>query len=209
MNSYEADEDTKESMAASGSDPKRAAGERSWREQEGNPGPTLENLLVSGEVHPVVVKALVAAKQEVEEAKERMLRAVADADNQKKRLAKEQADSIRFANEVLLNQMLGVLDNLELCLMNTDAKTTVQDLKKGVEMTFSAFRQAVQSAGAEPIPAEVGAPFDPNIQEAVFQEPSALPAQTITRVVQTGFRYRERVLRPAKVAVSSGTPSSA
>lgn len=67
------------------------------------------------------------------------------------------------------------------------------------------FKQTFQSCGAEPIEAAPGKPFDPNVHEAVMQDNEAdLPEHAIAKVLQGGFMYRERVLRAAKVSVSTG-----
>ena len=81
----------------------------------------------------------------------------------------------------------------------------MRELRKGVEQTLTQFRQVVQSVGVEAVPAVPGVAFDPAIHEAVLQDDQAdLPEKTIARVFQPGFKYRERLLRPARVAVASG-----
>jgi molecular chaperone GrpE len=167
--------------------------------------PTLEELLASGEVQPIVRKALDGERERAKQAEDRMLRTLAETDNQKKRLAREQEDRIRFANESLLLGMLPVLDNLELSLSHARDDVDVKQLRKGVELTLSLFRQVIKDTGVHPIAAERGATFDPAVHEAVAQDDHAdLPERTIATVVQSGFKYRERVLRPARVTVATG-----
>lgn len=173
----------------------------------GNPGGTegeLEALLASGDVQEPVVRALEEARIAARTAEDKMLRAVAESQNERRRLAKDQADKIRFANERLLGELLPVLDNLELCLAHaTDGES--EGLRTGVEMTVTQFRQAVENTGATPVEAEVGGTFDPKLHDAVMQDDKAdLPARTIAAVLQSGYSFRDRVLRPAKVAVSTG-----
>lgn len=167
-------------------------------------GAALEAMLASGEVPELVIKALEGAKGAAKTAEEKMLRAMAEGQNERRRLAKEQADRIRFANEGLLVELLPVLDNLELCLAHAGEGES-EGLRTGVEMTVSQFKQAIENVGATPVEAAVGGTFDPKLHDAIMQDDKAdLPARAIASVMQAGYSYRERVLRPAKVAVSTG-----
>jgi molecular chaperone GrpE len=168
--------------------------------------PTLQEMLDAGAVHPLVRAALEAERDKGREAHERMLRVLAESDNQCKRLEREQKESVRFANEGLLRELLPVLDNLERCTVHVaDGADAARELYEGVELTFAQFRQVVQSVGVEAVPAAPGVAFDPAIHEAVLQDDEAdLPEKTVTRVVQPGFKYQERLLRPARVVVASG-----
>lgn len=168
-------------------------------------GPSLSEILDSGQVHSVVVEALQEAQQKASEAEDRMLRAVAAAQNERKRLAKEQAERIRFANESLLSEVLPVLDNLQLCVAHAGDSADLTGLRTGVEMTLTQFKQVMQNVGAKEIEVEIGTPFEPKLHEALMQDDDAdLPARTVTKVLQAGFTYHDRVLRPVRVAVSTG-----
>lgn len=167
-------------------------------------GAELEEILASGELPDLVVKALSEAQATAKAAEEKMLRTMAESQNERKRLAKEQGDRIRFANEGLLGELLPVLDNLELCLAHAGEGESA-GLRTGVEMTVTQFKQAIENVGATPVEAEVGGTFDPKLHDAVMQDDKAdLPARAIAAVMQAGYAYRERVLRPAKVSVSTG-----
>jgi molecular chaperone GrpE len=149
--------------------------------------------------------ALETERERARQAEERMLRVLADTDNQRKRLEREQKEAVRFANERLLLEMLPVLDNLERCVVHAAAGADVNELRKGAELTLAQFRQVVQNVGVEAVPAAPGVAFDPTVHEAVLQDDEAdLPERTIARVVQPGFKYRDRLLRPARVVVASG-----
>jgi molecular chaperone GrpE len=183
--------------------PGAATTDVSARAPEPKPEPTLEDLL--HDAHPVVRKALEAERERAKQAEDRMLRVLAETDNQKKRLAREHEDRIRFANESLLLGMLPVLDNLELSLSHARDDVNVKQLRKGVELTLTLFRQVIKDTGVQPIAAERGSTFDPALHEAVAQDDHAdLPERTIATVVQSGFKYRDRVLRPARVTVATG-----
>jgi len=149
--------------------------------------------------------ALEAERDRARHAEERMLSALAETDNQRKRLEREQKEAVRFANERLLLELLPVLDNLERCVVHAAGDADERELRKGTELTLAQFRQVVQSVGVEAVPAAPGVAFDPTVHEAVLQDDEAdLPEKTIARVVQAGFKYRERLLRPARVVVASG-----
>ncbi|MGF1508053.1 MAG: nucleotide exchange factor GrpE [Myxococcota bacterium] len=154
---------------------------------------------------PRLVSALEDARKKAREAEDKMLRAIAETENQRKRLAREQEDRIRFGNENLIRDMLSVFDSLELCLRHAGPNSDVQDVRKGVELTFSQFKQSLQNAGAEAISAEIGSEFDPKLHEAISRDEQAdLPEGHIAHVVQTGFTYRQRLLRAVKVVVAGG-----
>jgi len=166
---------------------------------------TLQELLDAGLIHPLARQALDEERDKARQAEERMLRVLAETDNQRKRMQREQDDRIRYANESLLLEMLPVLDNLERFLSQGSDGANIAELRKGVELTLSQFRQVMEHVGVQAITVGAGDRFDPRLQEAVFQDDGAdQPEQTVVSVVQSGFKYRERVLRPARVVVSSG-----
>lgn len=166
---------------------------------------TLQELLDAGLIHPLARRALDEERDKARQAEERMLRVLAETDNQRKRMQREQDDRIRYANESLLLEMLPVLDNLERFLSQGSDGANLAELRKGVELTLSQFKQVMEHVGVQAIAVAAGDSFDPRLQEAVFQDDGAdQPEQTVVSVVQSGFKYRERVLRPARVVVSSG-----
>lgn len=154
---------------------------------------------------------------EYEAMRDQMLRAAADAENVRKRAEKEVADTRAYAVTGFARDMLSVADNLarardaltpELRAGMGEAGRT---LLEGVELTERELHAALARHNVEPIPAEPGAPFDPNLHQAAAQIPSSQPAGAIVEEVQSGWRIGERVLRAAIVAVSAGgaaAPSS-
>ncbi len=171
----------------------------------GPPEPILQELLDAGLVHPVVRTALELAQERARVAEDRLRRELADADNRRKRLHREHEEGLRYGNERLLSRMLPVLDNLERSLAHAVDDVDLRELRRGVELTLAQFQQVLQAEGVEPVPAAPGVPFDPAVHEAVSRDDSAdLPAQTISAVLQSGFTYRGRLLRPARVVVASG-----
>ena len=134
---------------------------------------------------------------------DRHLRAVADGENLKKRTQREKAEVIRLANEALLRDILPILDNLELAVEHAELGGNGASVVEGVQLTIRLFRDVLERYGVRAIEAAMGSSFDPTIHEAVALEPDAdLPPNTVIRLQQKGYRLHDRLLRPARVAVS-------
>ncbi|MBZ2172605.1 nucleotide exchange factor GrpE [Nitratidesulfovibrio sp. SRB-5] len=136
------------------------------------------------------------------DADEQRLRALAEMDNFKKRLQREKDDQVRYAAEVVLADLLPTLDNLDLALQYGRGNAACKDMLIGVEMTQRLLLDALKRHGLEPV-GEAGEPFSPEIHEAIGAEVRPdLPENTVCALMQRGYRLKERLLRPAKVAVS-------
>jgi molecular chaperone GrpE len=131
------------------------------------------------------------------------LRSQADFENYKKRATREKQEAIKYANSSLLQQLVSILDNFELGL--AAAKTEAQDsaIYSGMVLVQKQLNDLLAENGLEPIEAE-GKKFDPNLHEAMAHEPSELPEETVIRQARRGYRLKDRLLRPARVVVSSG-----
>ncbi|MFQ5892681.1 MAG: nucleotide exchange factor GrpE [Nitrospinota bacterium] len=146
-------------------------------------------------------------EDEDEPVEERYLRLAAEFENYKKRMERERATAIAYANEALLEKLLPVVDNLERALAAAKADTSHDGLVAGVELTLRELHEFLRREGVEPIEA-VDGPFDPTIHEAVYTQPSQdVPEGDVIEQIERGYRYKERILRPAKLIVSSGPPS--
>jgi molecular chaperone GrpE len=146
---------------------------------------------------------LAAAEQQVQESHERFLRAAAELDNFRKRKEREISDLRKYANQALLRELLGVVDNLERALASARESGHPESLMEGVEMTLKELLKIFDQFGVKPIEA-LEQPFDPNHHEAVMQEPSdAFPSNTVIKELQKGYLLRDRLLRPAMVVVST------
>lgn len=126
----------------------------------------------------------------------------AEFDNFKKRSVKERADLLKFGWESAARDLLQVIDNLERALDHMPAETS-KALADGLNMVLSQFRSTLQKQGIEAIQA-IGQAFDPNLHEAVGQEASDQPEGTVTKEHMKGYTLHGRLLRPARVVVSSG-----
>ena len=135
---------------------------------------------------------------------ERLVRATADFDNFRKRSTREKQESIRFANEALLEKLIPVLDNFDMALaaaQNGKGEAT-QSLQTGINMIYQQFRQTLKDFGLEEIDA-TGKPFDPNVHEAVSQRDSEdVPEGQVVQQLRKGYMLRERLIRPATVIIA-------
>ena len=144
------------------------------------------------------MQRLADAQQVASELKDKYLRAAAQAENTRKwteRSVQARADEQRQA---LLRQLLEVTDNLERALANP---TDPQALNQGVQITLRQMMQVLERAGVERIDVESGQPFDPSTQEAVEVRAGSVPHPLIVAVVQPGYSYNGKLLRPARVVV--------
>lgn len=138
-------------------------------------------------------------RRELAQAKDQWLRTVADLDNYRKRAEREARDSRRYALYEPMRDLLAVVDNLERALA---APGSVEDLKQGVEMILSQLKDYLRKQGVETVEA-VGAPFDPNLHDAVSRHESTEHDEpTVADELQKGYRLHERLLRPALVTVA-------
>ncbi|MCW0953060.1 nucleotide exchange factor GrpE [Weissella ceti] len=161
---------------------------------------TLEN----AEAVEEAVDEIAELKAQLADAEEKLLRNQAEAQNMKARLAKEQAQSLKYANQKLATDILPALDNLERALQVETNDEAAQQIKTGVDMVL---KTLVDTMAAHEIVAvgEVGGEFDPNQHQAIQSVPADddHPADTIAQVMQKGYVLKDRVIRPAMVAVYS------
>lgn len=140
--------------------------------------------------------------EKLKETHERMLRAVADLDNYKKRAHKEREELQKFGNERLLKEFVPVMDNLDRALEHAKSNSDFEGLLTGVAMTRKQFEDALGRHGVKPFTA-VGQPFDPHLHEAMQQvETQDVPPNHVVSELLRGFTLNERLFRPALVLVA-------
>lgn len=143
----------------------------------------------------------------IKDEHEKMLRAVADLENYKKRALKEKDEVLRFGNEKLLKDFLPVFDNFDRALDAAKSAADFESLRKGVEMTRKLFEDTLGKHGVRAFSAK-GQPFDPNRHEAMTAaETTEMPANYVHTEVLRGFTLNDRLVRPALVVVSR-TPTA-
>jgi len=151
---------------------------------------------------------LSAARDEARQSHERWLRERADLENVKKRAARERAETIKFANESVLKDLLPVLDNLERAVEHARTGGDGQPLSEGVLLIAKALLDVLERHGVIRIAAK-GTPFDPAQHEAMAQiESHAHDPNVVIEEHQPGYRLADRLLRPALVSIAKAPESN-
>jgi len=122
----------------------------------------------------------------------------ADFENYQKRSEKEKAECIQSSSKYLIEKLLPVLDAFELALRNTSNQ---EEFIKGVELIYSHLWETLEKEGLKPIKAE-NEKFDPYLHEALMQEASDKPENTVLEELQKGYKFKDLVLRHTKVKIS-------
>src|ERR1700746_3085876 len=154
-------------------------------------------------------------EREHAETKDRLLRALAEMENLRKRTEREIADSRLYSVTSLARDLLIVADNMRRALeavtpeLRSAAESGVKALIDGIELTERELLKALEKNGVRQFTPQ-GEKFDPNLHQAMFEIPDAtVPAGSVVQVVQPGYMIGDRVLRPALVGVSKGGPKAA
>ena len=137
---------------------------------------------------------LAEAQAKIEEQREAMLRAMADADNARKRAQAEAVSGQKYAVERFAENLLPVIDSLQAALQSKDAS--------GVELTLRQFKAALEKASVREIDPKPGERFDPHRHQAMAAVEAKAEPNTIVAVMQKGYLLYDRVLRPALVTVA-------
>ena len=146
--------------------------------------------------------------QRIKDGHEKMLRAVADLENFKKRTVKEKEEQQKFGNERLLRDLLPVVDNFDRALEHSKAGGDLASLEKGVLMVRKLFEDTLLKHGVKAFESK-GKPFDPSLHEAMQQvETDALPPNHVISELVRGFTLNDRLVRPALVMVSKAKPAA-
>jgi molecular chaperone GrpE len=156
-----------------------------------------------------------ALKNENADLRDRLLRAVAEMENLRKRAEREVKDAGQYAISRFAHDLLGVSDNMRRALDTVGgeareaADSVLIGLLDGVEMTERELLKTLEKHGVTRV-APQGERFDPNFHQAMFEVPDeSVPSGTVVQVVQPGYKIGERCLRPAMVGVSRGGPKTA
>ena len=151
---------------------------------------------------------LAILRAERDEMKDRFMRALADAENARKRGERDRREAEQYGSTRLARDLLPVYDNLRRAMNSVpdELRNQAAALIEGVELTLRELTNVMTKHGVKPISPAVGDAFDPQLHQAMFE--AALPgtkAGQIIQVVTEGFLLHERLLRPAQVGVSSNT----
>lgn len=169
---------------------------------DGQASTELAEPLVGPELTPSELDDLRSRAARADENWDRLLRVTADLDNYKKRAARERQEAISFANENILVKLVPVLDAFEMALTAANNDPAAKSLQTGIVMISNQLKSVLADAGLEEIDAN-GKAFDPNLHDAVSQQESAeTPEGQVIRQIRKGYKFRNRLLRPAGVIVA-------
>ena len=152
---------------------------------------------------------LAAARAEAAAAADRALRTLAEFDNYRRRNERERDEATRRGRADVLRELLEVADNFDRALAHAgDGSGTGDSFLEGMRLVARGLHDLLDRKGVARIEAD-GAPFDPEIHEALGAIPAGdVEPNTVVRVVQAGYRLDDRVLRPAKVLVAATPPAA-
>jgi molecular chaperone GrpE len=132
---------------------------------------------------------------------DRLARLQAEFDNARKRAVREQQDFREFAAADVIKNFLPILDSFERAL-KAGGDSNSNDFRNGIELIYRQFQDALQKIGVQPI-VSVGQPFDPRVHEAVeMVDTTEVPDHHVLDELQRGYKYKDRLLRPAMVRVA-------
>ena len=146
------------------------------------------------------------AEAKAKEAEDKFLRTHADFENIKKRLEREKYQAIDYASEKFAKDMLSTIDTLDMALYSAKgdlpAEELLQKLEEGIELTLKKFVETFEKHDITVVETDV---FDPELHNAVMQVPASeeKEAGQIVEVMQKGYKFKERLLRPAMVSVAN------
>lgn len=154
-------------------------------------------------------KELEEALADAAEQKDKVLRIAAEFENYKKRMMREKSTAVKYAGEPILREVLATVDNLERAISQgesegIEAKPALESLLEGVRLTLKVLEGTLGKFEVSSL-TSVGEAFDPTNHEALTMEPSdSVPANHVINEFEKGYQYKDRLLRAAKVIVSSG-----
>jgi len=154
------------------------------------------------EIPTIVQSELDAKETELQTLNDKYLRLAAEFENYKRRAQRDQSDTVRFANEKLLKDLIPTVDNLERALQCSKEQSDAVGLLQGVELTYKQYLDTLEKCGVTQV-SSVGEPFDPAKHQAVGQvESSTIAENCVVDEYQKGYFLQDRILRPAMVTVA-------
>lgn len=161
------------------------------------------------DMDPLMVEdALHQLRAERDDMRDRFMRALADAENARKRGERDRREAEQFGGSKLARDMLPVYDNLKRALdaANEETRAQAAALIEGLELTLRELVKVLNKHGVSEINPAIGDQFDPQLHQAMFEAPlPGTKAGQIIQVMGEGFLLHDRLLRPAQVGVSSNT----
>ena len=175
------------------------------------PGNGAESAVPASEPIATLADSVEVLRQELEvlrlklaEAQDRALRVQADAENQRKRMARDVENAHKYGLERLVADLVPVVDSLELGIEATGTGTEIENLRQGMDLTLKKFLDSLARFGVTPINPQ-GEKFNPDRHEAVSAQPlEGAEPNSIISVMQKGYELYGRLVRPAMVVIVKG-----
>jgi molecular chaperone GrpE len=151
---------------------------------------------------------LEAAQKLADTYKDQLLRKAAEFDNYKKRSEADYAMTVKYASEALISSLIPILDDFSRSLKSGREVKEHESFFKGVELIYNKFVKLLESHGLVPFDS-VGKPFDVNYHDALLQIPqSDIPPHTVVEEIERGYKLFDKIIRHAKVIVSTENPDA-
>lgn len=142
-------------------------------------------------------------KQENQRLNEKYLRILAEFENYKRRSEADKINWIKYSNEKIILRLCEVLDNFERALQTEEKEHSLKSFKEGVNLIHNQLLKVLKDEGVEKIDSD-GKDFNPEFHDALAQTPSDLEKDKVAKTVESGYLMNNKVIRAAKVLVSSG-----
>jgi molecular chaperone GrpE len=150
------------------------------------------------------VDEMASMQADLDRFRDLAMRSQADFENYKKRCAREKDEAIKYANKSLLEKLVSIVDHFELGLEAARGEGEKSPIYSGMNLVLKQLQDFLVENGLQPIEA-VGQKFDPNLHEAIAHQPSdEVPEEHVISQTRRGYRFKDRLLRPSTVVVSSG-----
>lgn len=145
-------------------------------------------------------------ESERDDLKDQLMRKAAEFENLRRRTIKEKQELIDYANEKLITNLLPILDDLSKALDAANSNSDFNSLRQGIEMINQNARKVMSEAGVIQMESSIGKPFNVDFHDALMSMPSEFPEGYIVQEYQPGYLLKDKVIRHAKVVISSGEP---
>ena len=140
--------------------------------------------------------------QRVKDERDKLMYAVAESQNMRKRLESEKEQAVQFANQTLIRTLIPIIDNFERALAVDPAKTDAASVLKGLQLVHDQLMKELEKQNVELIDPKPGTPFDPTRHEALMEQPNPnLKPGSVAQALTKGYALKGRTLRPASVMI--------
>ncbi len=176
--------------------------ENKSKEEEQNFDTDSESNESGAEIYEINADKLIKLENEIAGLKDQLLRKAAEFENFKRRTENDQLNLIKYSAESFIIKLLPVVDDFERSLLHIESAKESESIKKGIKLVYDKLMKILTDQGVNKIEA-LGHPFDVDYHEALLQRKAEnVPPHTVIEEVETGYMYKDRVIRHSKVIVS-------